>query len=206
MSICMHRCDGLTSLFLFLFQSQLEQAEHCLGPKPSTEGPSALSVTATLLRAQLCYSTGQVTHKHAHFLRLKPFSDLSPTSPFDPFLLVSQVKRGVSYLCEVLTEVGEQRHSKSWYLLRARALQTCSAYLSLDTGTLPEALRQHITDHGEHYGTLTSDMDGLHLTSCFVSCCYRTEAWLSLLLLFRLVCVFYCLVCSRSEEPRRRTL
>ncbi|XP_046881955.1 separin [Hypomesus transpacificus] len=100
-----------------LGESQLEQAEHCLGPNPSTEGASPLSVMATLLRAQLCYSTGQV-------------------------------KRGVSYLCEVLREVGEQRHSKSWYLLRARALQTCSAYLSLDTGTLPEALRQHITDHG----------------------------------------------------------
>ena len=98
-------------------------------------------------------------------------SDAADTSPFDPFLLGSQVKRGVSYLCEVLREVGEQRHSKSWYLLRARALQTCSAYLSLDTGTLPEALRQHITDHGEHYRTLIPYLEGLHMNFYFVSCC-----------------------------------
>jgi separase len=60
------------------------------------------------------------------------------------------VAQGVPYLCEVLKEVGEQRHSKSWYLLRARALQTSSAYLSLDTAALPPALRQRITQHGLH--------------------------------------------------------
>uniref|UniRef100_A0A673YGM5 separase n=1 Tax=Salmo trutta TaxID=8032 RepID=A0A673YGM5_SALTR len=99
-------------------QDQLEEAENCLTPDPNTGGPSLLSVLAKLLRAQLCYSKGQVTHT------------------------------GVPYLCEVLTEVGEQRHSKSWYLLRARALQTSSAYLSLDTAALPPALRQRITQHG----------------------------------------------------------
>ncbi|KAF7667734.1 hypothetical protein LDENG_00051570 [Lucifuga dentata] len=58
------------------------------------------------------------------------------------------VERGVPYLCEVLKEVNEQRQSKSWYLLRARALQTCSSYLSLDTAALPQAQRHHITQHG----------------------------------------------------------
>uniref|UniRef100_A0A4W5M5H5 separase n=1 Tax=Hucho hucho TaxID=62062 RepID=A0A4W5M5H5_9TELE len=61
---------------------------------------------------------------------------------------LQEVAQGVPYLCEVLKEVGEQRHSKSWYLLRARALQTSSAYLSLDTAALPPALRQRITQHG----------------------------------------------------------
>uniref|UniRef100_A0A3B4TT27 separase n=1 Tax=Seriola dumerili TaxID=41447 RepID=A0A3B4TT27_SERDU len=54
---------------------------------------------------------------------------------------IYSVDRGVPYLCEVLKEVNEQRQSKSWYLLRARALQTCSAYLSLDTDALPQAER-----------------------------------------------------------------
>ncbi|XP_071231967.1 separin [Salvelinus alpinus] len=98
-------------------QAQLEKAENCLTPDPNTGGTSLLSVLAKLLRAQLCYSKGQVA-------------------------------QGVPYLCEVLKEVGEQRHSKSWYLLRARALQTSSAYLSLDTAALPPALRQRITRHG----------------------------------------------------------
>uniref|UniRef100_A0A8C4YU82 separase n=1 Tax=Gadus morhua TaxID=8049 RepID=A0A8C4YU82_GADMO len=40
--------------------------------------------------------------------------------------------RGVPFLCEVLQEVNEQRQSKSWYLLRAQALQACSSYLGLD--------------------------------------------------------------------------
>uniref|UniRef100_A0AAZ3RPI9 separase n=1 Tax=Oncorhynchus tshawytscha TaxID=74940 RepID=A0AAZ3RPI9_ONCTS len=98
-------------------QAQLEEAENCLTPDPNTGGPSLLFVLAKLLRAQLCYSKGQVA-------------------------------QGVPYLCEVLKEVGEQRHSKSWYLLRARALQTSSTYLSLDTAALPPALRQRITQHG----------------------------------------------------------
>ncbi|XP_034442068.1 separin [Hippoglossus hippoglossus] len=59
-----------------------------------------------------------------------------------------QVGLGVPYLCEVLKEVNEQRQSKSWYLLRARALQTCSSYLSLDTAALPQAERGRITEHG----------------------------------------------------------
>ncbi|KPP73338.1 separin-like, partial [Scleropages formosus] len=60
----------------------------------------------------------------------------------------NQVEKGVSHLCQVLKEVGEQRHSKSWYLLRARALQTASAYLGLDVTSLPSNLRQRITEYG----------------------------------------------------------
>ncbi|KAM6980765.1 separin [Aplochiton taeniatus] len=100
-----------------LAQAQLEQAEQLLSSESKPEGPSSLSVLVILLRAQHCYSTGQVA-------------------------------RGVPYLCEVLKEMEEQRQSKSWYLLHARALQTCGAYLGLDTGSLPEELRQRITQHG----------------------------------------------------------
>ncbi|KAM8756416.1 separin isoform 1-T1 [Acanthopagrus schlegelii] len=97
--------------------SQLEQAEKFLTSDSAAEGPSSLSMLATLLKAQYCYSTGQVD-------------------------------RGLPYLCEVLKEVNEQRQSKSWYLLRARTLQTCSCYLSLDTTALPQAQRGQITQHG----------------------------------------------------------
>ncbi|XP_074489400.1 separin [Sebastes fasciatus] len=97
--------------------AQLEQAEKCLTSVPTTDGPSSLFMLAILLKAQYCYSTGQVD-------------------------------RGVPYLCEVLKEVNKRRQSKSWYLLHARMLQTCSSYLSLDTAALPQAQRSHITQHG----------------------------------------------------------
>ncbi|CAK6955656.1 separin [Scomber scombrus] len=97
--------------------AQLEQAEKILASDTTAEGPSSLSMLAILLKAQYCYSTGQVD-------------------------------RGVPYLCKVLKEVNEQRQSKSWYLLRARALQTCSSYLSLDTDEMPQAKRGCITQHG----------------------------------------------------------
>ncbi|XP_040891017.1 separin isoform X2 [Toxotes jaculatrix] len=97
--------------------AQLEQAEKNLSSETSGEGPSSLYMLVILLKAQCCYSTGQVD-------------------------------RGVPYLCAVLKEVNEQRQSKSWYLLRARALQTCSSYLSLDTDALPRAERSQITKHG----------------------------------------------------------
>ncbi|XP_072238399.1 separin [Leuresthes tenuis] len=64
------------------------------------------------------------------------------------FYSIGQVDCGVPYLCEVLKEVNDQKQSKSWYLLRARTLQTCSSYLNLDTAQLPQAQRSHITQHG----------------------------------------------------------
>ncbi|KAI3370171.1 hypothetical protein L3Q82_024954, partial [Scortum barcoo] len=97
--------------------AQLEKAEKFLTSDSTSDGPSSLSMFAILLKAQYCYSSGQV--------------DL-----------------GVPYLCEVLKEVNEQRQSKSWYLLRARTLQTCSFYLSLDTAALPQAQRSSLTQHG----------------------------------------------------------
>ncbi|KAL7408511.1 hypothetical protein ABVT39_024602 [Epinephelus coioides] len=98
--------------------AQLEQAEKFLTSVTSAaDGPSSLSMLAILLKAQYCYSTGQMD-------------------------------RGVPYLCEVVKEVTEQRQSKSWYLLRARMLQTCSSYLSLDTAALPQTQRSQITQHG----------------------------------------------------------
>ncbi|KAK5872315.1 hypothetical protein PBY51_013029 [Eleginops maclovinus] len=95
----------------------LEQAEKFLASVPSADGQSSPSMMAILLKAQYCYSTGQVD-------------------------------RGVAYLCEVLKEMNMQRQSKSWYMLRARTLQTCSAYLSLDSAALPQAQRSLITEHG----------------------------------------------------------
>ncbi|XP_047669952.1 separin-like [Tachysurus fulvidraco] len=58
-----------------------------------------------------------------------------------------QVEAGVHSLCEVLKETA-LHHSKSWYMLKARALQTASAYLSLDTRMLHTHLRQTIVQHG----------------------------------------------------------
>ncbi|XP_053492769.1 separin isoform X2 [Ictalurus furcatus] len=99
-----------------LAQVQLDQAQQCLTADTSSEGTSILSVTNTLLRAQLSYALGEV-------------------------------EAGVHSLCEVLKETA-LHHSKSWYMLKARALQTASAYLSLDTGTLHTHLRQTIVQHG----------------------------------------------------------
>ncbi|XP_046701101.1 separin [Silurus meridionalis] len=99
-----------------LAQVQLDEAQQCLNTDTSTEGATILSVTNTLLRAQVCYASGQV-------------------------------ETGVQVLCEVLKETA-LRHSKSWYMLKARALQTASAYLSLDTGTLHTHLRHTIIQHG----------------------------------------------------------
>ncbi|KAL6111552.1 espl1 [Pungitius sinensis] len=96
---------------------QLEQAEEVLSSVTATDGPSSHSTLVILLKAQYCYSTGQVD-------------------------------RGVAYLSEVLKEMNNQRQSKSWYLLRARMLQTCSSYLSLDIVALPQAQRSQITQHG----------------------------------------------------------
>ncbi|XP_077458989.1 separin [Stigmatopora argus] len=58
------------------------------------------------------------------------------------------VDRGVSYLCDVLKEATEQKCTKSWYMLRAQALQTCSSYLSLDTTSLSQTQRSRIIQHG----------------------------------------------------------
>nr|XP_057910320.1 prefoldin subunit 5 isoform X1 [Doryrhamphus excisus] len=59
-----------------------------------------------------------------------------------------QVDRGVAYLSVVLKEANEQRHCRSWYLLRAQALQICTSYLSLNTSSLPPDQRSCITQHG----------------------------------------------------------
>ncbi|XP_041837386.1 separin isoform X2 [Melanotaenia boesemani] len=64
------------------------------------------------------------------------------------FYLVGQIDCGLTYLREVLKAVNEQKHSKSWYLLRARTLQVCSAYLDLDTAQLPQAQRHSVAQHG----------------------------------------------------------
>ncbi|KAG1942617.1 separin [Pimephales promelas] len=60
---------------------------------------------------------------------------------------LGQVEHGVCCLMEVIKE-SAKHHSKSWYLLRARALQTASEYLSLDTQALDSQLRQRIIQHG----------------------------------------------------------
>ncbi|XP_042615136.1 separin-like [Cyprinus carpio] len=79
---------------------------------------------------------------------------------------LGQVERGVSCLMEVIKE-STQHHSKSWYLLRARALQTASEYLSLDTQTLDSQLRQSITQHGMKTSD-TAQYEGLKLLCSLV--------------------------------------
>ncbi|CAL9704114.1 unnamed protein product [Knipowitschia caucasica] len=97
--------------------AQIEKAEKCVSSESSSDGPSSQSVLITLLKAQYCYSSGQVS-------------------------------QGVQFLCEVLKEASDQKQSKSWYLLRARALQTLASYLCLDTKTLPLAQRSLLLQHG----------------------------------------------------------
>lgn len=108
---------------------------------------------AILLKAQYCYITGQVGNMSTSvvFHTISFFSLRHSAIPIKftlSCLTICQVDRGVQYMCEVLKEVNEQRQSKSWYLLRARTLQTCCTYLSLDTAVLPEAQRSLITQHG----------------------------------------------------------
>uniref|UniRef100_A0A665W0V1 separase n=1 Tax=Echeneis naucrates TaxID=173247 RepID=A0A665W0V1_ECHNA len=133
---------------------QLEQAEKTLASDTGVDGPSSLSMFVILLKAQYCYSTTQVGNmvssiffhtfcvcfllEQADLFNFFVFSFI--ITNFLPLasLSIFQVDRGVTYLCEVLKEVNEQRQSKTWYLLHAQVLQTCSSYLSLDTDALPQ--------------------------------------------------------------------
>lgn len=82
------------------------------------------------------------SHAVAALFRSSPFPHRRSVLP------KRQVDRGMPFLCAVLKEANEQRQSKSWYLLRALTLQTCSFYLSLDTSALPQAQRRAINQHG----------------------------------------------------------
>ncbi|XP_067316142.1 separin isoform X2 [Pseudorasbora parva] len=79
---------------------------------------------------------------------------------------LGQVEHGVCCLMEVIKE-SAQHHSKSWYLLRARALQTASEYLSLDTQALDSQLRQNITQNGLKTSD-TAQYEGLKLLCSLV--------------------------------------
>ena len=106
-----------------------------------------------------------------------------------------QVERGVAYLCEVLKEVNEQRQSKSWYLLRAQALQACSAYLSLDTTDLPDSLRHHIAQHGRSSASTHKGIC-VKTNACYaLICCH-------LFLYFRFQKPRHCIV-RRSKASRQ---
>lgn len=75
------------------------------------------------------------------------------------------------FLCTVLKEATEQRQSKSWYLLRALTLQTCSSYLTLDTAALPQAQRCSINQHGWFQNMLLAALfeltESVELIYCF---------------------------------------
>ncbi|XP_007254307.3 separin [Astyanax mexicanus] len=118
-----------------LSQVQLEQAEQCLAAESGSEAVTVISVTITLLRAQLYYALGEV-------------------------------KRGVCSLSEVLKQTA-QHHSKSWYMLKARALQVASAYLSLDTSKLQTLIRQTIIQRGVKTPD-TAQYEGLKLLCSLV--------------------------------------
>uniref|UniRef100_A0A8C2L746 separase n=1 Tax=Cyprinus carpio TaxID=7962 RepID=A0A8C2L746_CYPCA len=118
---------------------------------------SLLKLITKREKAQIHYALGQVMLVHITFCG--PVSQFNSGVDSCPLYCIcilahsstnlsfSQVERGVCCLMEVIKE-SAQHHSKSWYLLRARALQTASEYLSLDTETLDSQLRQNITQHG----------------------------------------------------------
>ncbi|XP_043098773.1 separin isoform X2 [Puntigrus tetrazona] len=108
-------------ILLYLGSSQLAQVELEKAEKSLTSVPSSEGTTVISMLAAL--QKAQI-----HYA-------------------LGQVEHGVCCLMEVIKE-SAQHHSKSWYLLRARALQTASEYLSLDTQTLDSQLRQSITQHG----------------------------------------------------------
>uniref|UniRef100_A0A671W5X4 separase n=1 Tax=Sparus aurata TaxID=8175 RepID=A0A671W5X4_SPAAU len=120
------------------------------GVLPSVRNPkqtcSSIAVTAALFKLMGKVTTqnvGVVTEGpflYCFYFRIECLYCHCTHIPLS-FLTMYQVDRGLPYLCEVLKEVNEQRQSKSWYLLRARTLQTCSCYLSLDTAALPQAQR-----------------------------------------------------------------
>ncbi|XP_030585374.1 separin [Archocentrus centrarchus] len=84
----------------------------------TAEGSSSLSILAILVKAQYHYNSGQIDC-------------------------------GLHCLVEVLKELKkQQKQSKSWYLLRARTLQTCSSFLSIDTALLPQVQKNLIIEQG----------------------------------------------------------
>ncbi|XP_030634480.1 separin [Chanos chanos] len=125
----------------------------CLGDAQSSA--NTLCLSARLLLELGCPELAQVHLEQAeHCLTSNPGSEgvsvISMTTKLlraQICLSMGEVERGVESLCDVLT-VSAERHSKSWYLLRARALQTGSDFLHLDTHTLSTELRQRITRHG----------------------------------------------------------
>lgn len=168
-------------------QVQLQQAGEELPSEPPGEGPSSLSMLLLLLKAQYYYSTGKVGNEcadgkiHVFFL------------PLTKILLTTfKVAEGVPLLCDVLKQVNERRQSKSWYLLRARALQTCSAYLNLDTAVLPQAERRLVAQHGEWRETLCRQHP-LSVSERFVYVMY--------IKLHLDLCV-----CSRVQQPRHHSV
>uniref|UniRef100_A0A671RHH8 separase n=1 Tax=Sinocyclocheilus anshuiensis TaxID=1608454 RepID=A0A671RHH8_9TELE len=122
----------------------LAQSSKCLslwrsllkGSVPAVRDPKLTASSMTLMAA-LYTLMGKTLVLYTVFVYLLTVALIS----------LSQVERGVCCLMEVIKE-SAQHHSKSWYLLRARTLQTASEYLSLDTETLDSQLRQSITQHG----------------------------------------------------------
>lgn len=67
----------------------------------------------------------------------------------DLMFLLFQIDCGLRCLAEVLKELKkQQKQSKSWYLLRARTLQTCSSFLSVDAALLPQVQKNLLIEQG----------------------------------------------------------
>lgn len=122
----------------------MEEAEKILSSDTTDDGSSSLSMLVVLLKAQYFYNIGQVCSYT--LFRLVAFLAFFL---YLPQLCTFQISSGLPHLCGVLTKVSEQKQSKSWYLLHARALQVCSSYLNLDAAQLPQVQRRLITQHGE---------------------------------------------------------
>uniref|UniRef100_A0A3B3ZER2 separase n=1 Tax=Periophthalmus magnuspinnatus TaxID=409849 RepID=A0A3B3ZER2_9GOBI len=147
-------------IFTQMFDMKIQPLERALsdwtallknGVVPSVRSPkqtcTSIAVMAALFRLMgKLNAVGDVTLPQSTFL----YSLYIVCLPWCVKTACFQVSRGVPFLCEVLKEASDQRQSKSWYLLRARALQTLGSYLCLDPQTLPQTQRSIILAHGFH--------------------------------------------------------
>ncbi|XP_006807618.1 separin [Neolamprologus brichardi] len=110
------------SILLDLGSTELAQTQldqvESVLPSNTAEGSSSLSLLAILVKAQCHYNNGQIDC-------------------------------GLRCLIEVLKELKkQQKQSKSWYLLRARTLQTSASFLSIDAALLPQVQKNLIMEQG----------------------------------------------------------
>lgn len=80
------------------FQVQVDQAQCCLTADTNSEGMTILSVTNTLLRAQVCYASGEVMFIYTHTHNLCVLK-LIPTEQISDYLCVCVRWKQVYSVC-----------------------------------------------------------------------------------------------------------